>query len=190
MLEGIDDTIKETVKKKRFTPNTHILMTLAAIGAIFLGEAVEAALLIFIFAGAHFLEEYVEGKSKREITKLIELNPTEARLINNEGNIEVVSIDKLKIGDRLQVLNGAQVPTDGIILNGSTSIDESTINGESIPREKNVGDIVFGSTINGTGTFTMRVSKDSKDTVFSKILTMVEESQNNLSPTADFIKRF
>lgn len=170
MLEGIDDTIKETVKKKRFTPNTHILMTLAAIGAIFLGEAVEAALLIFIFAGAHFLEEYVEGKSKREITKLIELNPTEARLINNEGNIEVVSIDKLKIGDRLQVLNGAQVPTDGIILNGSTSIDESTIN--------------------GTGTFTMRVSKDSKDTVFSKILTMVEESQNNLSPTADFIKRF
>jgi Cd2+/Zn2+-exporting ATPase len=111
-------------------------MTLAAIGAIFLGEAVEAALLIFIFAGAHFLEEYVEGKSKREITKLIELNPTEARLINNEGNIEVVSIDKLKIGDRLQVLNGAQVPTDGIILNGSTSIDESTINGESIPREK------------------------------------------------------
>ncbi|OHY29177.1 metal-transporting ATPase [Streptococcus parauberis] len=190
MLEGIDDTIKETVKKKRFTPNTHILMTLAAIGAIFLGEAVEAALLIFIFAGAHFLEEYVEGKSKREITKLIELNPTEARLINNEGKIEVVSIDKLKIGDRLQVVNGAQVPTDGIILNGSTSIDESTINGESIPREKNVGDIVFGSTINGTGTFTMRVSKDSKDTVFSKILTMVEESQNNLSPTADFIKRF
>ena len=87
-------------------------------------------------------------------------------------------------------MNGAQVPTDGIILNGSTSIDESTINGESIPREKNVGDIVFGSTINGTGTFTMRVSKDSKDTVFSKILTMVEESQNNLSPTADFIKRF
>lgn len=189
-FEGIEDTIKQSAKNKRFTPNTHILMTLAALGAIFLGDAVEAALLIFIFAGAHFLEEYVEGKSKREITKLIELNPTEARLINSDGNIDIVAVDQLKIGDKLQVLNGAQVPTDGTILEGSTSIDEATINGESIPQEKNVGDTVFGSTINGTGTFTMIATKDSKDTVFSKIVTMVEASQNNFSPTANFIKRF
>src|SRR5574340_813379 len=124
MLEGIDDTIKETVKKKRFTPNTHILMTLAAIGAIFLGEAVEAALLIFIFAGAHFLEEYVEGKSKREITKLIELNPTEARRVKSDGTVEVISVDQLQVGDRVQVQNGAQVPTDGMIAEGAVSIDE------------------------------------------------------------------
>lgn len=188
--EGIDDTIHESIRKKKFSPNTHILMTLAAFGAILLGEVVEAALLIFIFAGAHFLEEYVEGKSKREITNLLKLNPTEARLIENDGRIVVVSVDQLKIGDYLQVLNGSQVPTDGKIVEGSTSINESTINGESIAQEKSVGDAVFASTINGAGTFIMEVTKDSSDTVFSKIVAMVESSQNNLSPTADFIKRF
>ncbi|MGV3061903.1 heavy metal translocating P-type ATPase, partial [Streptococcus hyovaginalis] len=87
--------------------------------------------------------------------------------------------------DRLQVLNGARVPTDGIILNVSTSIDESTINCEISPREKNFGDIVFGSTIKGKGTFTMRVYKDSKDKVFFKIFTMVEKYKKYLSQKTD-----
>lgn len=190
MWEGVEDTIKKTKEKGTFTPNTHILMTLAAIGAVLLGEATESALLIFIFAGAHFLEEYVEGRSQREITKLLQLNPTEARRLSADGSVEVVPVDQLKIGDRVQVLNGGQVPTDGIILEGTTSIDESTINGESIPREKTVGDSVFGSTINGTGTFVMEVTKDSSDTVFARILQLVEASQSNLSPTASRIRQF
>ncbi len=188
--EGIEDTVENTRRKKRFTPNTHVLMTLAAVGAIFLGEAIEAALLIFIFAGAHFLEEFVEGKSKREITKLLELNPREARRIKANGEIETVLVEQLKIGDRLQVLNGAQIATDGVIIEGRASIDESTINGESIPREKVVGDEVYGSTINGNSSFIMTVSKRSEDTVFSKILRLVEQAQTNLSPTASFIKKF
>ena len=76
-------------------------------------------------------------------------------------------------------LNGDQVPIDGIILSGTTSIDESSINGESIPKEKSKGDEVFGSTINGTGTFTMEVTKENKDTVFSKILQLVSQNQDN-----------
>ncbi|MGT2925940.1 heavy metal translocating P-type ATPase [Streptococcus cuniculipharyngis] len=190
MWEGVEDTIKKTKEKGSFTPNTHILMTLAAIGAVLLGEATESALLIFIFAGAHFLEEYVEGRSQREITKLLQLNPTEARRLSADGSVEVVPVDQLAIGDRVQVLNGGQVPTDGVIVEGTTSIDESTINGESIPREKTVGDNVFGSTINGNGTFVMEVTKDSSDTVFSRILQLVEASQSNLSPTASRIRAF
>jgi Cd2+/Zn2+-exporting ATPase len=189
IIEGMTDTIQASKTKSTFVPNVHILMTLAAFGAMIIGKFEESALLILIFAGAHFLEEYAEGRSKREITNLLKMNPTEARLIQADGTIKTVDVAALKIGDKLQVRNGDQIATDGIILSGSTSIDESSINGESIPREKTVGDEVFGSTINGNGTFTMEVTKDSSDTVFAKILTLVNQSQNNLSKTATKIQK-
>lgn len=187
--EGISDTITSTKAKGKFTPNVHILMTLAAFGASLIGDFQEGALLIVIFASAHFLEEYAEGKSKREITNLMKMNPTEARLIQADGTTKVVEVTTLKIGDHLQVLNGDQVPTDGVILTGYSSIDESSINGESIPREKTVGDDVFGSTINGNGNFTMEVTKDSQDTLFSKILQLVNQSQSNLTKTGTKIQQ-
>lgn len=160
VLEGLGETIENTKANNKFTPNSHILMGLAAIGASAIGNFWEGSLLILIFSGAHFLEDYAEGRSKREITKLLEMNPTTARLIQPDGSTKNVDVSELKVGDQLQVLNGDQVPIDGVILSGSTSIDESSINGESIPKEKSKGDDVFGSTINGTGTFTMEVTKE------------------------------
>ena len=188
--EGVEDTVEQSKKANCFVPNTHILMALAALGAVLLGETTEAALLIFIFAGAHFLEKYVEGCSQREITKLLELNPTEARRLTNTNEIEMISVDQLKIGDCVQVLNGGQVPADGKILEGYTSIDESTITGESIPCEKTVGDEVYASTINGSGTIIVEVSKYSSQTVFAKILQLVEASQGHFSPAAKRLNRF
>lgn len=188
--EGFGDTYQASVAAKKFVPNIHLLMTLAAVGAMLLGNFEEAALLILIFAGAHFLEEYAEGKSRREITNLLNLNPTEAQLLQADGTTKTVSVAKLSIGDRVKVLNGAQVPTDGKIISGTTAIDESSINGESMPKEKTVGDEVFGSTINGSGVITVEVTKDSSDTVFAKILQLVNQSQANLSPTASKIKQF
>lgn len=190
VLEGIGETIENTKVKKKFTPNSHILMGLAAIGASLLGNFWEATLLILIFSGAHFLEEYAEGRSKREITKLLEMNPTTARLMMPDGNTKTVDVGELKVGDKLQVLNGDQVPIDGIILSGTTAIDESSINGESIPKEKTKGDKVFGSTLNGTGTFTMEVTKENKDTVFAKILQLVDQNQSNQTRAAGIIQRF
>lgn len=189
ILEGVEDTIKESKEKRKFMPNVHILMTLAAFGAAIIGKFEEGALLIIIFAAAHFLEEYAEGRSKREITNLLKMNPTEARLVQADGSVKIVDVAELKIGDTLKVLNGDQIATDGVILSGNTSIDESSINGESMPKEKTVGDEVFGSTINGNGTFTMKVTKDSKDTVFAKILTLVNQSQSNMSKTATKIQQ-
>ncbi|HAV0195986.1 TPA: HAD-IC family P-type ATPase, partial [Enterococcus faecium] len=164
LLEGLGETIENSKAQKKFIPNSHILMGLAAIGASLMGNFWEGTLLILIFSGAHFLEDYAEGRSKREITKLLEMNPTTARLILPDGSTKNVDVSELKVGDQLQVLNGDQVPIDGVILSGSTSIDESSITGESIPKEKSKGDGVFGSTINGTGTFTMKVTKENKDT--------------------------
>lgn len=189
IIEGIQDMFEESKRRKKFTPNVHLLMCLAAIGALLIQEYHEASLLILIFAGAHFLEEYAEGRSRKEITSLLKMNPTTARLIAEDGKISIVDVATLKVGDQLQVLNGDQVPTDGIIESGSSSIDQSAITGESIPVEKMVGDNVFGGTINGTGTFVMRVSKDSSETVLAKIVTLVSQTQSNISKTAAFIKR-
>ena len=189
ILEGVGETILHTRLKKRFTPNSHILMGLAAIGASIIGNFWEATLLILIFSGAQFLEHYAEGRSKREITKLLQMTPTTARLILTNSHTQIVEVKDLKVGDHLQVLNGDQVPIDGVILSGTTSIDESSISGESIPREKYKGDQVFGSTINGSGTFTMEVTKENKDTLFSKILQLVDQNQNNQTKAASIIQK-
>ncbi|NRE73799.1 heavy metal translocating P-type ATPase [Enterococcus faecium] len=190
ILEGIGETIENSKRQHKFTPNSHILMGIAAIGASLIGNFWEGTLLVLIFSGAHFLEDYAEGKSKREITKLLEMNPTTARLIMQDGNTTIVNVSELKVGDQLQVLNGDQVPIDGVIVSGSTSIDESSINGESIPKEKSKGDGVFGSTINGTGTFTMEVTKETNDTVFSKILQLVNQNQENQTKASSIIQKF
>ena len=189
ILEGLWNTIKNTKIAKKFSPNIHLLMMLATIGAILIGKYEEAAMLIVIFAGAHFLEEYVDGKSRKEITNLLNLNPKQARLVLEDGTMRIISVDEVEIGDKLQVLNGDQVPTDGIIISGITYINESSITGESVPKEKTIGDKVFGSTINGEGTFVMKVTKKADDTVFAKILSLVNASQNSLTKTATLIQR-
>src|SRR5699024_8159018 len=111
ILEGFIDTFQQTIKRKRFMPNIHILMTLAAVGAVIIGEYMEAALLILIFGGAHFLEHYAEDKSNKEITNLMRINPTSARRILENGNTEMVDVSELNIGDKLSILNGDQIPT-------------------------------------------------------------------------------
>ena len=189
IIDGFTDTYYKTIQRKKFTPNVHILMTLAAIGAVVIGEFMEATLLILIFAGAHYLEHYAEDKSNKEITNLLNLNPTTARKINDNGEVEIVNVSQLKIGDYVSILNGDQIPTDGIVVAGSSAVDQSSITGESIPVEKQEGDELFGSTINGTGTLTMEVTKNSSDTVISKIIELVSQTQSNISKTAALIKR-
>src|SRR5699024_5883024 len=164
-------------------PNIHILMTLAALGAVIIGEYMEAALLILIFGGAHFLEHYAEDKSNKEITNLIEINPTTARRLKANGETEIVDVSRLRVGDTLSILNGDQIPTDGIVISGSSSVDQSSITGESIPIEKQSGDTLYGSTINGSGTLVMEVTKDSSETVIAKIIEMVSQTQKNISKT-------
>src|SRR5690625_2692515 len=189
IIEGFVDTYQQSKNQKRFKPNVHILMTLAAIGAMIIGDFLEASLLILIFAGAHYLEDYAEGRSKKEITSLLELNPTSARKIMPNGEVKIVDVSELKIGDQVSILNGDQIPTDGVVLSWSSSIDQSAITGESIPVQNEVGDELFGSTINGSGTLVMEVTKDSSETVFAKIVQLVSQTQRDYSKTAKLIQR-
>lgn len=189
IIEGIVNTIVNSRNEKKFMPNIHFLMTLAAIGSILIGDYEESAMLILIFAGAHFLEEYVDGKSRKEITNLLKLNPLNARLLLKDNAIKKVPVDTLEIGDKLQVLNGDQIPIDGFVLSGNALVNESSINGESLPKEKTVGDKVFASTLNDGESFIMEVTTKSNETAFAKILKLVNDSQNSLTKTATTLQR-
>lgn len=187
--EGIFDTIKNSIKHKRFKPNVHILMTLGAIGALIIQEYNEAVILILIFAGAHFLEDYAEGRSTKAIENLLNLNVSHARLILEDGSTKEVSASELKIGDQVLVLQGDEIPSDGIIIEGTSEVNEASITGESVPKLKNIGDQVFGSTINGDNTIKVEINRNSDETVLAKIIKLVSETKNDLSKTAVLIKR-
>ncbi|WP_125705641.1 heavy metal translocating P-type ATPase [Lacticaseibacillus daqingensis] len=188
--EGLHDTVVQTQAAHRFTPNIHLLMILAALGALAIGSPTEAALLILIFAGAHFLEEYAENKSRSAITALMAMAPNNARRYTAGGRVEVVAVDDLAVGDRLLIQNGAQIPIDGTILTGTGAINEAAISGEAIPREKGPGDPVFAGTLNGNHPFDMTVTKAASDTVFAQIIRLVAAAQNTPTQTASMIQRF
>src|SRR5690554_4071382 len=189
IFEGIEDTIKNTIKKKSFSPNVHILMTLAALGAIIINYYHEAVILILIFAGAHFLEDLVQSKSKNEIEKLLNLNPPHARLIKEDNTIEIINSQDLKKDDLVVVLNGDQIPSDGVIVEGETEINESTITGESMPVLKGINDQVYGSTINNSNKIVVRINKANDETLVAKIIELVKETQTDLSETAKLIHK-
>lgn len=139
LSEGLLETWQASYKARRFCPNTHLLMGLAAMGAMLIGQFQEAALLILIFAGTHFLEDYAEAKSKKEMTSLLAMQPQEARLLAEDGSVTIVAVQDLAVGNRVQVLNGAQIPIDGKIVSGQAVVNEAMINGEYAARKKRRG---------------------------------------------------
>ena len=190
ITEGIMDTIEETKHFKKFRPNVHLLMTLAALGAIFIGKFEEAAMLIVIFTIAHSLEEYVEKKSRKDMTQLLQLQPKLALKKMNHGHFEEVDASSLEIGDIIQVLNGSQISADGIIIEGMSSINQASVTGESIPVEKEVGSEVFAGTLNLTQTLLIKVTKKQQDSVLGKIITLVQEAGQSLTRTGSFLKKW
>ena len=190
ITEGIMDTIEETKHFKKFRPNVHLLMTLAALGAIFIGKFEEAAMLIVIFTIAHSLEEYVEKKSRKDMTQLLQLQPKLALKKMNNGHFEEVEASSLEIGDIIQVLNGSQISADGIIIEGMSSINQASVTGESIPVEKEVGSEVFAGTLNLTQTLLIKVTKKQQDSVLGKIITLVQEAGQSLTRTGSFLKKW
>jgi len=131
--------------------NVEMLMVFAALGAAIIGYWAEGAILIFIFAISGALETYTLNKSHKEISALMELQPEEAWLLQDDGTSSKVSTDSLTIGAILVVRPGERIPVDGRITNGASSIDMSAINGESIPVMKETGDELFAGTVNLSG---------------------------------------
>ncbi|MEG0384518.1 MAG: heavy metal translocating P-type ATPase [Solibacillus sp.] len=182
--EGILDTIANK------SLNVEILMILAAIGSAIIGYWTEGAILIFIFAVSGALETYAMNKSHREISALMELQPEEAWLVRGGFEPIKVAVSELKVNDHILVKPGERIPADGNIFNGVSTVDEAAITGESMPITKNIDDEVFAGTVNLNGVLTIRVTKPSTDTLFQKIITLVQSAQSEKSPSQQFIERF
>lgn len=170
--------------------SVEILMILAAIGAASIGFWNEGAILIFIFSMSGALETYTMNKSERDLSKLIELAPLEAnRYINKSDQLEIVNVDELKTGDLILIRNAERVPADGTIVTGTTVIDESAITGESVPAAKTADDVVYNGTMNGNGAVVVRVDKENKDSLFQKMITLVNEAKQNRPPSQQLIEK-
>lgn len=179
--------IEETIANKEL--NVEMLMVFAAIGSGLIGYWTEGAILIFIFAVSGALETYTMNKSNKEISSLMEMQPEEALRVNN-GNEEKVHVSQLAIGDLILVKPGDRVPSDGTILKGQTTIDEAAITGESIPVSKSSDDPVFAGTVNLNGSITVEITKPNSETLFHKIIELVQSAQSEKSPSQLFIEKF
>ncbi|MYL50929.1 cadmium-translocating P-type ATPase [Halobacillus litoralis] len=181
--EGLEETVKEK------SLNVELLMILAAIGSASIGYWTEGAILIFIFALSGALETYTMNKSHKEISSLMSLQPEEAFLITNAG-YEWVPVKTLQIGDQILIKPGERVPADGRIVKGSSTLNESAITGESLPVNKSETGDVFAGTMNIDGSLVVSVTKPANETLFQKIIAMVQNAQSEKSPSQLFIERF
>lgn len=188
IVGGYEETIeglKDSFENKHF--NVELLMILSAIGASLIGHYMEGAVLIFIFSLSGALEELTLDRSKREIRSLMELQPTEANKILPNGQTQLVNVDDLEIGDKVIVAVGETIPIDAVIVQGTSSIEEAAITGESLPVEKSSGDSVYGGTLNISSPLTIQVNSEISETLIQKIVKMVDDAQNYPSKTARFI---
>lgn len=173
---------------KELTINVDILMILAAIGAAYIGAPFEGAMLLFLFSLSNMLQAYAIGRTRKAIDSLMKMRPTEALVKIQDKNI-ILPIEDIGINDVIVIRPGERVPLDGIIMEGHSSLDESSLTGESFPVAKKFGDKVFAGTINQTGGLEIKVTKLAKDSTISKIIKMVEEAQNQKAKTQRFLDK-
>ncbi|WP_278315033.1 heavy metal translocating P-type ATPase [Lolliginicoccus levis] len=169
----VPSTLKRLAKGKI---GVGTLMTIAAIGAVILGEVGEAAMLAFLFSISEGLEEYAVARTRRGLRALLNLVPDRATVLR-EGTEMVISPAELRVGDQMLVRPGERVATDGVIVDGRSALDVSAITGESVPVEAGPGAEVFAGSINGTGVLTVEVTTTAEDNSLARIVRIVEAEQ-------------
>ncbi|MGB3922234.1 MAG: cation-translocating P-type ATPase [Minisyncoccia bacterium] len=173
------------IAKQKFL-NIDFLVVIASIGALYLGALAEGAAVIFFFSLAEAFEEYGIDRSRRALQALIQKSPQIANLLDGTS----LPVAEVKVGQVVSVRPGELIPLDGKIVKGLSAVNEATITGESIPKDKREGDIVFAGTLNENGYLEIEVTKESKNSTFAKIVALVEQAQKAKAPTQEFIDRF
>ena len=169
--------------------NINMLMTIAAIGALILGEFLEAATVIFLFAIGEALEGYTADRARDSLRGLVAMKPLTANRIRGQGT-ELVPVERLQVADQIRVLPGERIPMDGNVVAGSSAVDQAHITGESLPITKAPGDEVFAGSINGEAVLDLRVSRLSEDNTLSRIIAMLQNAQARRAPSQRLIDRF
>ncbi|GAB2888684.1 heavy metal translocating P-type ATPase [Streptomyces deserti] len=170
------------------TLDVDLLMIVAALGAASIGQVLDGALLIVIFATSGALEALATARTADSVRGLLDLAPTTATRLT-EGGEETVPTAELAVGDVLLIRPGERIGADGTVLDGVSEADQATITGESLPVVKRPGDEVFAGTLNGTGALRVRVGRDPADSVIARIVALVEEASRTKAPTQMFIEK-
>ena len=181
---------KAWVALKRLRPDMNLLMVVAVVGAVAIGQWLEAATVAFLFALSLALEAWSVGRARRAVAALLALTPPGARLLHPDGREEIVPPEQVPVGGRFRVRPGDRLPLDGKVVDGAGSVDQSPITGESVPVPKAPGDEVFAGTINGEGSLTVESTKPVSDTTLARITRMVGEAQSRRAPSEQWVETF
>ncbi|MFJ7075320.1 heavy metal translocating P-type ATPase [Streptomyces sp. NPDC098781] len=174
---------------KHKTLDVDLLMVVAALGAAAIGQVLDGALLIVIFATSGALEAVATARTADSVRGLLDLAPTTATRLLPGGGEETVPAGQLGIGEIVLVRPGERIGADGQVIEGASDVDQATITGEPLPVAKRIGDEVFAGTVNGTGALRVRVERDPSDSVIARIVRMVEEASETKAPTQLFIEK-
>lgn len=186
-FEIIKEAIENIFKGEIFDEN--FLMAIATIGAFAIGEFPEAVAVMLFYQVGELFQSYAVDKSRKSITSLMDIRPDFANVKRNE-TIEKVSPEEVKIGDKIIVKPGEKIPLDGIVIEGTSTLDTKALTGEAIPREVTVGDNILSGCINQNGLLTIEVKKEFKESTVSKILDLVENASDKKSKSENFITKF
>jgi len=173
---------------RQWTIDVDLLMVLAALGAAFVNAPFEGAMLLFLFSLSNVLQAYAIDRTRKAIKSLMKLRPEKA-LVRRDGGTLLLPVKELVIGDLLVVRPGESIALDSVIVEGSSTIDQASLTGESVPVSKKAGDPVFAGTINQTGGLEVRVTRLAKDSTIEKLVRMVEEAQTEKADTQRFLDR-
>ena len=174
---------------RRRTLDMNVLMALAAIGAVGIGDLAEGAWVLVLFAVGTTLEALALDRTRRSVEALTELAPEEAQVVV-DGVERTVGVALIAPGSALRVRPGERVPLDGVVVEGASSLDESALTGESVPVDKAAGDAVFAGTLNGFGALTVRTTETAADTTLARVARLTAEAQASRAPSERFIDRF
>ena len=187
-LGGRFVVVKAWFAARRLRPDMNLLMTVAVIGALAIGEYLEAATVSFLFALSLALESWSVGRARRAIAALLDLAPPTVHLIDG-GEREVPAAD-VPVGARFAVKPGERIPLDGRVVEGTSHVNQAPITGESLPITKGPGAEVFAATINGDGALTIESTKKAEDTTLANIIRLVEEAQSQRAESQQWVDRF
>lgn len=174
---------------RRLLPDINLLMTIAVFGAILIGEWAEGAVVFFLFSLSELLEAMSVSRTRRAVRSLLDLSPPIA-LVKRGEEFREAPVEEVIRGSIVLVKAGARLPLDGKVVRGRSAVNEAPITGESMPVEKNPGDMVFAGTMNGTGSFEFEVTQKSNDTTLARIVHLIEEAQDQKAETQRFVDRF
>lgn len=171
-------------------PDMNLLMSVAVVGAVLIGEWFEGATVAFLFSFSLLMESWSVGRARRAIASLMELSPPTAHLLDESGNIYDVAPVDVPVGSTVVVRPGEKIPLDGLVSEGVSSVDQAPITGESIPVEKKIGDEVFAGTINGDGLLKIETTKAAEDTTLARIIKMVGDAGSKRAPSEAWVEKF